>query len=269
MDSVAQTAYYCCGVRAKDAASASPICNDQLAQRFMTDEGRAAFERFSGLTTPNASNATRARIIDDLLRERIKADPRQKIVLVGAGFDTRAYRLEGGDWTELDQGELLARKTVLLPIAECPAPLTRIAIDFTKESLADKLAPMAGTANVIVVVEGVLMYLTEEQKRSLFSTLRQTFPGVTLICDLMNRTFAEKYAMAFRQVLRTLGTDFTPQKADPGRTIEEEGFAEVRRISIVGRARELGVIRIPGLLFHTLLRGLRDGYGIHVFRAKG
>ena len=75
--------------------------------------------------------------------------------------------------------------------------------------------------------------------------------------------------MAFRQVLRTLGTDFTPQKADPGRTIEEEGFAEVRRISIVGRARELGVIRIPGFLFHTLLRGLRDGYGIHVFRAKG
>ena len=98
MDAIARTAYYCCGVRAQDAASAQPLCGDMYAQRFMTEEGREIFSRFEDLKNPNRSNATRARIIDDWLRQRLAADPRQRIILLGAGFDSRAFRLSGGRW---------------------------------------------------------------------------------------------------------------------------------------------------------------------------
>lgn len=269
MDAVGQTAYYCCGVRAADAASGKPVCGDQYAQRFMTEEGRAAFAPFAGLTTPNASNATRARLIDDLLRARLRDDPRQKIILMGAGFDTRAYRLGGGDWVEFDQPELLARKTSLLPISECPSPLTRVGVDFSHDVLARKLAPFKGTPHALVVLEGVSMYLTPEQQKQTLAALAAAFPGHTLICDLMSARFANRVASSFRAILRGLGTDFAAQRDDPRQTFLEAGYVAEQRLSILGRARELGAVRIPGFLFNTVLRTLRDGYCVHVFKAPG
>jgi hypothetical protein len=216
---------------------------------------------------PNTSNATRARITDDLVRARIASDPTQKIFLVGAGFDTRAYRLGGGEWVEFDQPALLVVKNRDLPVAECPQPLQRIGIDFVREQLAGKLAPFAGTKNAVVIIEGVTMYLNDAQKRTLFQTLRAALPGHTLICDLMTERFAVKVAGPFRHVLRTLGTDFVPQSDDPTQLPLSEGYALMERISILGRARELGAVTIPGFLFNSILKTLRDGYGIHVFRA--
>lgn len=269
MDAVAQTAYYCCGVRADDAQKPIPICGDQFAQRFMTTEGRAAFAPFASLRMPNISNATRARIIDDLVRARLAHNPRQKVFLVGAGFDTRAYRLGGGDWVEFDQPALLDLKNRLLPVSECPVPLTRVGIDFVRERLADKLAPYAGTRDAVVIIEGVTMYLTDEQKTSLFRALREALPGHALVCDMMTARFAEKVAAPFRNVLRTLGTDFVPQSPDPKQIALAEGYTLTERISILGRARELGAVSIPGFLFNTILKTLRDGYCIHVFKAPG
>jgi O-methyltransferase involved in polyketide biosynthesis len=42
-------------------------------------------------------------IIDDLLREELVANPNLTVVIIGAGFDTRAFRLQGGTWIELDE----------------------------------------------------------------------------------------------------------------------------------------------------------------------
>lgn len=267
MDAIAQTAYYCCGVRARDAASAQPICGDRLAQRFMTPEAELAFAHFKTLARPNLSNAVRARIIDDMLREKIAAEPGQIVFLVGAGFDTRAYRLGGGAWVEMDQADLLARKNELLPLVECPTPLMRLSIDFVSESLADKLLPWAGTRDAVVVLEGVSMYLTQAQQKQLFATLRAELPGHTLICDLMTRRFSERIARPFRDLLKQLGTDFAPQIDTPERTVVEEGYNLVSRTSIVARARELGAFAIPGFLLNTILRSLRDGFGVYVFKA--
>ncbi|MFT3671766.1 class I SAM-dependent methyltransferase [Aestuariivirga sp.] len=267
MDAVAQTAYYCCGVRAQDAADPDPICGDTFAQRFMTGEGQRAFAPFANLKMPNASNATRARIIDDLVRERLKRNPRQKIFMVGAGFDTRPYRLGGGDWVEFDQPALLAVKNKLLPVSDCPMPLLRTGVDFVREHLANKLVLHAGTRDALVILEGVTMYLNDDQKRDLFATLQEALPGHTLICDLMTAHFAEKVALPFRKVLRKLGTDFVPQPQDPKSLAFDERYALEQRISIIGRARAFGAISIPGFLFHTFLRKLRDGYAVHVFRA--
>jgi O-methyltransferase involved in polyketide biosynthesis len=36
---VSKTAYYCCGVRALDAAAPSSLCGDRYAERFMTLPG--------------------------------------------------------------------------------------------------------------------------------------------------------------------------------------------------------------------------------------
>src|SRR5437667_14450 len=127
MKPVSKTAYYCCGVRALDAASSSPVCGDHFAQRFMSSDAWTMFEPFRGLRRPNASNIARHRIIDDLLRTAIQSRPETAVVIIGAGFDTRAFRLPGGRWIELDEPAVIALKETLLPALG--APYGRLEVD--------------------------------------------------------------------------------------------------------------------------------------------
>ncbi|MFN4141167.1 class I SAM-dependent methyltransferase [Aestuariivirga sp.] len=263
---VARTAYYCCGVRAADAGKREPICGDHLASLFMDEAGQEVFGHFADLRFPNASNATRARIIDDWLRDRLLADPEQLVIFLGAGFDTRAFRLNGGRWVEVDEAGLIAEKERVLPAARAPQPLTRLAVDFSAERLEDRLAPYEGEYPVIVM-EGVSMYLSQAQLKSTLSAVQWVFPRHTLICDLMRKAFAERYAAELRKRLAALGTSFAELPADPVSAIAALGYRPIARSSIMARARELGAVPFPKFLLNTLLRPLRDGYCAHVFEA--
>ncbi len=267
LDPIAKTAYYCCGVRAADAEKAKPVCGDHLARRFMNVEANAVFGRFRRFSGPNASNVARHRMIDDWLRERLRATPDLRIVLLGAGFDTRAFRLAGGRWIELDQPAVIAIKEAELPAAEAPNALLRVAVDFAADSLADKLAPWTGENPVVIVMEGVSMYLEPAQLRLTLDTLARTFPRHTLICDLMTADFVRRYSARLRRQIEKLGGRFAELVDDPAALIIAAGYRQIAQVSIIGRARELGALRVPRWLLNTLLRGLRDGYCAHVFEA--
>ena len=143
----------------RDADSPRPVCGDHFAKLFMNEHGLEIFDRFGGERGPNISNVARARYIDDLLRVQLAVNLQLQVVLIGCGFDSRAFRLAGGSWLELDEPQLIDYKNERLPAAEAPNPLRRIAIDFETESLGDKLRPFAGAAQTVFIIEGVTMYL--------------------------------------------------------------------------------------------------------------
>jgi methyltransferase (TIGR00027 family) len=266
MDPIAKTAYYCCGVRMVDARSAHPVCGDFLARRFMDSEALAVFERFEDFKMPNASNVARHRVIDDWLRDWLRARPDLPVVLLGAGFDTRAFRLDGGRWLELDQPALIASKEGTLPAARCPNPLQRVAIDFAREPLADKLAPLRRDKAPVVVMEGVSMYLEPGELSATLRTLKRTFSDHTLVCDLMTRAFARRYGGPLRQRIEALGGRFAELLDDPAALVTGEGYRVLDQRSIPQSAVDFGTVPIPRWLLATLLRALRDGYQLYVFR---
>jgi methyltransferase (TIGR00027 family) len=267
MKPVSRTAYYCCGVRALDAASSAPVCDDLFAERFMTAEAWTLFEPFRGLAAPNASNVVRHRIIDDLLRSAIEARPETGVVVIGAGFDTRAFRLPGGRWVELDEPAVMAEKEARHPAREAPNPLTRVAIAFDHEPLGAALAPFRDLPTPIVVLEGVLMYLTDAEVRGLLEAIRTSFTNPTVVCDLTTQHFARKHAADIGKLLRELGAPYGRLEAEPLDLIRAAGFRLTHRQSVVGRAVELGLVRIPRWLLATMLRTLRDGYTIATFES--
>ena len=59
----------------------------------MDDRGLAIFREFESESAPNAGNVARHRYIDDFLRAWIAREPELQIVLLGCGFDSRAFRL--------------------------------------------------------------------------------------------------------------------------------------------------------------------------------
>lgn len=264
MKPVSRTAFYCAGIRMLDAERPHPICGDTFARRFMTEEGLRVFEPFRDEVYPNGSNVTRHRIIDDLLRHELARDPDRRIVIIGAGFDSRAYRLAGGRWVELDEPALMAFKEERLPGFEAPNPLQRVSIDFAAESIAERLGPFRGET-ATVVLEGVSMYLTQEQKQKLVRGMCDTLGPHTLLADLMTRTFIHRYGGPIREKLSQLGAVMIPPDGPTEQVFVSGEYRLVERISIPSRAAALGAFRLPGLLQWTLLRPLVKGYQIHRF----
>jgi methyltransferase (TIGR00027 family) len=267
MRPVSRTAYYCCAVRALDAATASPICGDTFAATFMTPEAWQTFEPFRDLGPPNASNVARHRMIDDVLRARLAARPDTGVVIIGAGFDTRAFRLTGGRWLELDEPAVIELKEARLPAHDAPNPLTRVPIQFDREPLAAALTPFRDLVEPIVVVEGVLPYLTEAEISALARTVRGAWTNPTLVCDLMTLTFARRYGGKIGRRLRDLGASWRPFEGEALPLIEAAGFCLETRESVIGYAAAPGTLSAPRWLLNTLLRSLRDGYAIATFRS--
>jgi methyltransferase (TIGR00027 family) len=264
-EAIARTAYYCCGVRAADASSSKPLCGDHLAQHFMDEAAWRTYAPFSSMRSANASNAVRHRLIDDLLRERLQAAPALQVLLLGAGFDTRAFRLRGGRWFELDNPALLRIKEQVLAQATAPNPLQRVGIDFANERLAHKLAPLDGSAAVLVVMEGVSMYLDNTAFGETAQTLHRLLPRHTLVCDLIGRRCASRFGRAMRRRIKALGGDFAPLHEDPAAFVETLGYRRLACRSIPQAAAELGALPIPLWVLGSLLRSLRDGYQLCEF----
>ena len=152
MNPISETAFYSCGVRMLDARHRRPICNDVYAERFMDHHGHEILQRFGAERDPNLTNVVRHRHIDDELRRSLAADPKLRVVLIGCGFDTRAFRLKGGEWFELDEPPLIAAKNEKLPIAECANTLVRVPIEFATEPLTTKLGAYADARPTLEII---------------------------------------------------------------------------------------------------------------------
>lgn len=266
MKPISQTAFYCCGVRMQDAASDKPICGDVYAKVFMNEEGLRILEKFKDEVNPNTSNVARARLIDDLLRDELAANPNLRVVLIGAGFDTRAYRLKGGTWIELDEPQVIAYKNERLATSEAQNPLQRIPIDFASESLEEKLSTATdGRGPTVVVIEGVFMYLEEETIRQLLQTLHRVFPEHKLLCDLMTRKFFDKFGHSIHEKLTGMGATFKFTVSNPEELFLRNGYRRVACFSVVEKWAEYQSKKIPKIVARTFLRTLTSGYAIYVF----
>ncbi|HEU4510745.1 MAG TPA: class I SAM-dependent methyltransferase, partial [Pyrinomonadaceae bacterium] len=247
--------------------SSKPVCGDTYAKVFMNEDGLRILETFKDETSPNASNVARHRIIDDLLRRELQSNHDLSVVIIGAGFDSRAYRLNGGTWVELDEPQVITYKNERLPASQSSNPLHRIAIDFSTDSLEEKLASFARRSPVVVVIEGVFMYLEEDTIKQLLETLHRLFPRHKLICDLMNRRFFEKYGRTIHEKLTGMGATFRFTADSPEDVFVKSGYERIGKISIVEKSMEFESRTIPRILLKTLLRTLASGYSIYVFES--
>ena len=273
MNTVSNTAYYCCGIRMLDASKETSVCHDIYAERFMDDAGMKIFEPFRSEKMPNISNICRCRLIDDYLKAEIANKPDQKIISIGAGFDSRPYRLKGGDWLEIDEQQIIDIKNEKLPITESTNPLHRVSINFAEESLADKLEQYATDAHTVFVIEGVFMYLEPDAISTTLKALQQHFPNHVLYCDLMGNRFFQKFAQSVHNKLVNAGGEFTERPEAPEELFINRQYLLLERVPTFKLATELGIlwreVKIPSfvswLLLNLLLRDL-NGYAVHQFK---
>ena len=118
---------------------------------------------------------SRTRFIDDLINESAAKGIEQYVIL-GAGYDTRAHRLELPSSIkifEVDQVEVQARKRSKLPKELTDLEnITYVAVDFNRQSLTERLIDEGfdQSKSTIFTLEGVSQYITKE---ALNSTIKE------------------------------------------------------------------------------------------------
>jgi methyltransferase (TIGR00027 family) len=136
----------------------------------------------------------RTRFIDEALERAVKNGATQ-IVILGAGFDTRAYRfaelLMHSRVIEVDTAPTQAykKRRVQEVLCDLPANLTYCAMDFAKDNLMDGLrrAGFEQDEKTFYIWEGVCMYLPENSVRRTLQTIAShSALGSTLVLDYAN-----------------------------------------------------------------------------------
>ena len=269
MNPVSDTAFYTCGIRAQDAASTSPICNDIHAQRFMNARGNEVFAQFSGDRIGSNAHLARHTLIDQSVFANVTANPDTTVITIGAGFDSRAYRTQGGRWFEIDEPQIVDYKNARLAATDCPNGLTRIAIDFGTERLSDKLPVLASNAHVVVVIEGVFFYLTEQQIDETLTALRAAYPRHLLICDLMTRKLIESRYRRNNKKLQQMNAPFKFLSDQPDLTFTQAGYRVQAQASIMKRAFELMWGRRIAALVARIMPKTVHAYTVYTFEMLG
>ena len=110
---------------------------------------------------------SRTRFIDDLI-EKSTTEGVEQYVILGAGYDSRAHRLELPSSLkifEVDQPEVQDRKRSKIP-KELPNSenVTYVTVDFAHQSLTERLlnAGFDRTKSTVFTLEGVTQYISKE-----------------------------------------------------------------------------------------------------------
>jgi methyltransferase (TIGR00027 family) len=136
----------------------------------------------------------RKRFIDDALTEH----PAAAVVNLGAGFDTRAYRLPALTnvpvW-EVDVASSIdsKRRRLRKILGKMPKHVTLVPVDFDREDLASALAAAGHPADAVTffVWEGVTQYLSEAGFEATFSFLARAAAGSRLVFTYTPRDFID------------------------------------------------------------------------------
>jgi methyltransferase (TIGR00027 family) len=128
--------------------------------------------------------ALRAQKYDEYARDFITRFPDGAVVNLGCGMDTRFQRIDDGQliFFDLDLPEVIRLKQSFLQETD---RYQMIAGSMFEEGWMDQVAA-AGRAPLIFLVEGVFMYLDEEDVKRLVLTLQSRFPGSELVCEVVN-----------------------------------------------------------------------------------
>ena len=141
---------------------------------------------------------SRTRFIDDLIKKSISEQVEQYVIL-GAGYDSRAYNLKlpsGLKIFEVDQPEVQEIKISKLP-DEIPNAenVTYVSVDFNHQSLKKQLlnAGFDKSKSTIYTLEGVSQYITREALNSTLSELALLTPNsnATFFMSYVNRLLRE------------------------------------------------------------------------------
>lgn len=184
--------------KALESQSSDPILKDPMAEEIVAridpilreKDGAMARQLHNRAVDPrlNVHLALRSRKYDDYVRAFIDRYPSAVIVNLGCGLDTRFFRIDNGKilFYDLDLPIVINLKKQLCPANDRYHLVASSVLD---HAWMDEIE--AEGRRVLILAEGIFMYLPGSEVRHLVLVLQSRFPDSELVCELTNRTWVE------------------------------------------------------------------------------
>ena len=130
-------------------------------------------------------------VLDKLVKSYLASHGGAVVVNIACGLDTRCYRVEGySHWYNLDLPETIAVRKKLLPEGGSISQIAMSAMDDWGGEIKE------ASTSVLVIIEGLTMYLSEADVKRIFGVIAARFDHVEVLVETMNpmvvRRFKEK-----------------------------------------------------------------------------
>ena len=120
-------------------------------------------------------------VLDRLTQDYLAQHPGAVVVNIACGLDTRCYRMTNyAHWYNLDLPETIAVRQKLLPEQ---GDISQIALS-AMENWGSRIAPT--DAPVLVIIEGLTMYLSEADVRQIFAVISGRFAHAAVFVEIMS-----------------------------------------------------------------------------------
>jgi methyltransferase (TIGR00027 family) len=172
---VSDTALWVAYHRGLEGSRSDAAFQDELALVLAGERGRKIALSMPYCRMMTWVMAIRTAAIDRLIQHAIEKRV-DTVVNLGAGLDTRPYRMKlpkSLRWIEVDFPDIIELKKSQLSLETPVCSLERVSLDFSDRQAARALyaSISAGAKKVLVITEGVIPYLTNEQAADLSADL--------------------------------------------------------------------------------------------------
>ena len=183
---IPETALWTLYHRAVEARRPDALLTDPMAVDLVERIDFPFEERFGADGGVQAQlQALRVGCFDREVEDFLARCPRGTVVCLGEGLETQFWRVDNGrvQWLTVDLPESLALRHALLPHG--PRQRT-LAVDARDHAWIAEVHPADG---VLVVAQGLFMYLRPPEVRDLIASCAEHFPGGGLVFDAVPRWF--------------------------------------------------------------------------------
>lgn len=131
----------------------------------------------------SAGVIARTILLDKMVGDFVKENPKGTVVNIACGLDTRFYRVDNGSirWYNLDLPETIAVRRRFLTENGRVSMIAKSAMD---ETWADDIDETEN--RTLIVMEGLVMYLTEADVKQILSIIDRRFRSAKVIMETMN-----------------------------------------------------------------------------------
>jgi methyltransferase (TIGR00027 family) len=172
IQNVSDTSFWVAHYRAKESARPDALFNDPLAAFLTSDRGEAFSKSMGHVSRYSEWSVISRTVIIDRMIEQLVNDGVDAVINLGAGLDTRPFRMnlpEALEWIEVDYENIIAYKNEALHSEKSRCRLTRVALDISLHEERKKFltSVLPHAKKVLILTEGVIPYLSEEQVAAL------------------------------------------------------------------------------------------------------
>lgn len=177
----------------------------------------------------------RAAVFDEWIREQLKQSPEALVLHIGCGMDSRSERVSPGNirWYDIDFSSVILERRKYYQETE-----------FYQMYAADAgetkwIKEMPEASKVIVIMEGISMYLETEKLEALFKALKRRFNQMYVLMDCYT-SFAAK-ASKYKNPINEVGAHDTIGLDNPDILAKNAGITYVKEYSMTPtyKVREL------------------------------